>query len=292
MNSSNQVNSTGLLDETNFDEWLQRMRRILSVNFPGSRLEDNTYVCTISGEPAAEMSFEFATILWWQVKHHIRARIPRTSRECPSSLLKALHGATRPFRFLDLPPEFRTHVYSIILPSKVRLSVTFPRKSRLSAHRRKTPEERSLMSVNRQVRAETLPLYCRNAEVVLQWDKNHWCATTGSNDTATAAVVKSIHRWASAQRSDSLRLLRNLSLKRPRSGEGRLGMDMELSLKIGVDGDKLKLTAVRYPELSQSSRRILNRHAVAITGTAQSLNLKGEALVMFLTSRPGVWDSS
>ena len=66
--------------------------------------------------------------------------------------------------------------------------------------------------------------------------------------------------------------------------DGMLGISLDL-----VDS-KFELRVKEHVRLKPKSQRLLTDHAAAISKLAQSLKLQGEALIMFLTSRPDMWD--
>lgn len=99
-------------------------------------------------------------------------------------------------------------------------------------------------------------------------------------------MTKSIKVWTSNLRPDSLRSLRMVILT---PGAGPCTHNLGCSLK-QVD-DKLELVCwVKDGWLSRESISLLREHAATVTGVAHTLKLEGEALMLFLTSRPGIWD--
>lgn len=312
MDDSGRNASTGLLDETNFDEWIERMHRMLSTSFPGSRIDKRagdmvrstsgsyirlrelasrssnySYSCWFSCEPEDEdeVSAEFATILRWQVNPHMRSRILRGDGDRANSLLRALRRMACPFRFMDLPPELRIRVYRLALPSTTRSRVAFPyRPGRSRFHN--ASEKLSLLSVSNQVRAETLPLYYRRRDLILAWpEEKRMTFGRSSSMSIPTKRISDINRWAAMLRSDSLKQLRCLTVQRPRRRAHAQTFRLEL---IKVE-ERFDLRIQNDGSLGGDAQQALTEHATVISSTAQSLKLEGEALLLFFTSRSEIW---
>lgn len=154
MDNPKSLTVSGLLYEGNFDEWWKRMRAILAQHRSEAIIGPlgDPFVLDLTGDGHEEMT----TIIWWQTSPYIRHRIPEQSRTGPCILLKALHQAARPFRFSDLPPEIRTRIYTM-LPLSKHSVVTLA--NGLQDLPRDTRQQRSMMCVNSQIRAEMMPGY-------------------------------------------------------------------------------------------------------------------------------------
>lgn len=266
------LTTSGLLYEGNFDEWLPRMRAILS------QQHDATIIFyDVSGGTNRE---EVADTIWWQVSRHVRTRTPETSRKNPSRLIKALHEVARPFRLDDLSPEVRIRIYSMVFSSHNDFCVPLPMENYRVLRESPNKDGRSVLCVGRRMRAEALPLYYKDRQVCFMWHR-----AVQRHAGLGAEIAKSINGWASMLTPETLKSLRNISLH---IFGPTTHYNIRLSL-VMVGGSP----EIRYDhEMARNKKALylVREHAATVSRVTQVLKLQGEALILFLTCRPDMWD--
>lgn len=289
------LTATGLLYEGNSKEWEPRMRAILAQNgctFPALRW----------GLLGPEAAKEMATIIWCHTSPNVKARVPKIDREHPYTLIRALRRRTRPFRLMDLPPEIRLKICLYNSPPSNSKEISLLEPSILSRSFENTREgwiESPLLSINRQLRLELLPVYLKTTSFDLRFTYRHDSERTLRDAQlypkfwprpTNADQVYAMNAWVSRSKPDSLKLLRKISVQLPPLAVCNGPRDDMLDISVDfVDGD-LKLKVGKHPWLKPDSQLLLEDHASAISKLAQSLKLQGESLALFLTSRPDMWD--
>ena len=108
--------------------------------------------------------------------------------------------------------------------------------------------------------------------------------------------MKVLHEWAGSFRSVDTRYLTNVAIALPgppvqhvRGAHGashREDRDTRLCFHYSVkDG----VTVKAHECLTETSNAMLKKFAAEVSGSARAAGLKGEALILVLTSNPDIW---
>jgi hypothetical protein len=298
--------ASGLLYEgSSFTEWLKSLRPVLAHHFPGIDIADSEiqrscfyYILEL---PLNVDESDVCDSIWWHVSPHVRCRVSKHSRGTPNRLLNALRATAQPFRFLDLPAEIRLKVYGLALASSTSRKTlkVFRREEDLFNVTNDHKFESSLLSINHQIRLETLPIFHRANPFRLRFtacikrlpDLRAARSRSGLRKRPTPTErVHAINQWASNLMPDSTRLLRRIHVQLPLLAVCRKHDDDMLRFTLSPVDGKLVLKVEEHAWLASGSQQLLSDHAATISKLAQSLKLEGEALIMVLTSRPDIWD--
>lgn len=312
METKNKLDASGLLYEgSDFEKWQSALQPILVQHFPGVSWSSPYWTCLL---PPNVSGSDVSNCIRWQVSPYIRARVPEKDRKTPRELLLVLRATARPFRFMELPAEIRLRVYKLELPAKTSpqtlnllkrvfgVSVT-----RTFQYKHDPLVEPQLLSINRQIRVEALPMHYRKLGVNLVFsarvyskhtlNKLESCILRARSSQSrryrptNTERVNAIHRWALTVMPDSMRFLRRISVQLPLLAICSWGGSEDmLHLNIRVSNGKPELHVTPHTWLKPASQDLLRDHASAISNVAHTLKLEGEALILFLTSRPDIWD--
>jgi hypothetical protein len=317
MAHSTGLTTSGLLYEgSNYKLWVNTLGPILAQHFPGLSItssNDPAYPYSFLRLPPTVRSSDLCDSIWWHVSPHVRSRVSEKDRKLPRRLFTVLHRTARPFRLMDLPVEIRRRIYRLGLAettSSQTLTLLRPKPGRNPPwfeYNHAFLVEDKLLSINRQVRVETLPLHYREVSVDLIFNEREYSKNNLSilvsrlrrvqsgesqkHRPTNTDRVKAMHRWASTMRPGSMRHLRRISVQLPLlavcSPEGCEDM-LRFSLSV-IDG-KPELRVAPHPWLKPVSQELLREHLSTISNLAHTLKLQGEALIMALVSRPEIWD--
>jgi len=312
MAQSKGLTASGLLYEgSDYQMWLDTLRPILMQHFPGLSIRSSghpAHAYQVCVPPNVRRS-DVCDGIWWHVSPHVRSRVSEKERVSPTNLLSVLRHTARPFRFMDLPAEIRLKVYQLELAAKTSQHTSRLLRPVLGAfeYRGNTISEPLISSVSRQIRVEALPVYYRGVSFDLLFnDRIFTTRALNIVETRTRRAqhgmksrprptnverVCAVNKWASALKMDSIRLLRNISVQLPLLAICSHDQceDM-LRLSLRMIGGKPELKVAPHMWLKPDSQKLLRDHASAISSLAHTLKLEGEALIMFLTSRPDIWD--
>jgi hypothetical protein len=300
------LDASGLLYEgSDFAEWLESLRPVLAHHFPGIDIADaelqGSRFYYILERPLNVDNNDVCDSIWWHVSPHVRCRVSKHSRGAPTRLLNALRATAQPFRFLDLPAEIRLKVYGLALASSTSRKTlkVFGREEDLFNVTNDHKFESSLLSINHQIRIETLPIFHRanpfrlrfTARITSLPDLRAARSRSGLRGRPTPIErVHAINQWASNLMPDSTRLLRRVHVQLPLLAVCSKHDDDMLHFTLSPVDGKLVLKVEEHAWLDPGSQQLLSDHAATISKLARSLKLEGEALIMVLTSRPDIWD--
>lgn len=304
MPQSSDLTASGLLYEGNFDQWLPRMRAILAQH--GCRLQaDPSGSLKVHCGSCKATAKEVATVIWSHTSPNFSLRVPEEDRESPTALITALRDLARPFRLMDLP-------HSIWLPiclgsltpcdfKEIRL-LERPSDDGTSQQFKDTNQriiEAPLLSVNRLIRLEHLTIYHLLTPYDLVFTKRCYskrallCVQQSPERCprpTNAERISAINAWVSRSTLDSLTVLRKISFRLPLLAVCKVPREDMLNINLKIGHDWWELVVEEHPWLNSDSQLLLSDHATATSKLARSLKLQGQALIMFLTSRPNIWD--
>jgi len=165
MAQSSSLTTSGLLYEANWDEWLPRMQAALAQYRPHDKIltrRDRSGNLSVGYSGSQKLS---AIMIWCKTSPHIKLRVPDSGRKHATKLLGTLHKLAQPFRVNELPPEIRLRVYRFSLPTCDFTAIQLLEQRTDNAGSERFVETSKgivgspLLSVNRQIRLEALPLY-------------------------------------------------------------------------------------------------------------------------------------
>lgn len=316
-NNNNRLTASGLLYEgSDFNQWLDSQRSVLVVYYQQILILRYDSGHLVRGvDPDAYN--DFAAIVWWRVSPHLTSRISEKSRQKPGHLLDALESASQPFRLIDLPAEIRLRVYGFEVasrPSEVTLrllgfkQVIQPGKDRITTYEyfHNSMREPSLVSTNRQIRTEALPVYYQRTTFGLVFnerirsDEDLWSARHSlvfskkwqcrPHGPTNAEKAHAVNTWQATLMSDNVKLLRQVSVQLPPLGVcSKTGCEDMLHFSLRPRDGEFELRVEKHDWLVPKSRKMISDHTATISKLAQSTKAEGEAFVMVLTSRPDIW---
>ncbi|SMY24993.1 unnamed protein product [Zymoseptoria tritici ST99CH_1A5] len=150
------LTASGLLYEgSDFHSWaestcaLLRVRELMPAGFTFDALMAVDWATVDRRIPKQEEAME---VILGRVSPNVLQRIPVPFRFNTRELFLALQETSKPFRLMDLSPEFRNRVYQAALNDATpdqEISITKPRRSKLPP----------LLQMSRKVRVELRPLH-------------------------------------------------------------------------------------------------------------------------------------
>lgn len=300
---------SGLLYEGNFEEWFRRVKAILVCNhssskkltdleivfgpdYSRSRFRLARYTRRARLNEGNQFVDELSTIIWWQVSPSVRSRIKQQDRETPVRLMEALYATAQPFRFMDLPGEARLRVYPYVMQSRTEIVPLG-----FSDHVKRGPEP-PITRVSRRLRAETMPFFHKSQQPILYlhginirprrtFVPNRMQGLSYSG----ISVATAINDWARTLSKDRLKYLRKILVHLPYAATKNWALHGKpLAISIVTAKGTTELRVAENIFLESASQQRLTDHAASISKLAQALRLEGEAIIMFLTSQPTIWD--
>lgn len=252
-----------------YDAWYKKMRAIL---------ERKTLwlFCTpfhrrcFPLQTGREKSLEAALIICDKVKARLLLRVPSDDRLHASFLLEHLARLLRPFRFLDLSPELRLHLFDLQYPN--RMFHALDGSDHELAH---TGDEfPAVASVSRQIRAEFLHYFIPTRHLALTLP---FC----KDDKSALRMSDMVKAWAKGPAKAYIRHIRAVRL----CIYTREECDITFSKKTGL---RIKLVEPTHRE-DDAKMIELREYIQSIEAERQVLSLKGEAIVLALIRDPKVW---
>lgn len=280
------LTKTGLLYEgSDFAEWKHQIVTVLRMH----SIEDQVLShFDRSSEPLEKRRMALELTLA-RVYHPLRSRIPTALYMRLWDLVPWVKKhLVRPFRLLDLPPELRNQIFSYALRPDAEI-ILAPLKGNVNSFPPMT-------AVSRQLRNETIPLCYAQCTLRIDLTAPRRHALMGfykEKDFLATHGVKSCIRQLSTQHLKNLRQVHlSLSLNRerwphpiPRVHTLNFTFSPVQGLRTrGMLGD----THIR---LSMTSKKKLDDHIRKTEEMRRLLGLRGEALVLALTSDESLWKS-
>ena len=139
-----------MLYEGNYDDWIDKATTML--------LLEGYWTLSLDGNTTDKSKADALRLVRRYVRPQLLDRIADEEKGSVDRLLAGLRKLANPFRFLDLPAELRTDVYSCILGYEAMLRIPSG-KSERGDRSAGSASQPSLTMVSRQLRNETLPLY-------------------------------------------------------------------------------------------------------------------------------------
>lgn len=305
MNKPGILTRYALLYEGNLEEWAERMDDLLALHDLQGK---NSFILTdaIAREQRLEIEDDteaehILAVLRWQTSPDLISRIPAEKFTNLNDFFEALRKCAQPFDFMGLPPELRHNIIRLSVQDRIERSVEIvwvenkdplllPRPAAVN-------HEFSTQVLKLFLEKTTFMLYHRRLRTARNLDMRVSTFEAYGFHFGSAQIMGCVHKWACALRPEIRRLLRHIAIKLPadaarasikaRRSSGtwaNAAVSLHYSPKRGVWMEANEC-------LSSKSTSLLQKHLSAINKTAETLGLEGEALIMALTSNPGVCDA-
>ena len=219
-------------------------------------------------QPMAHPKLDDATsinILCAHISPALSARIPDSAKESLDEFWKFLPDLARPFRFLDLAVALRKriygfHFYSLMKPhTRVRIRQPLPQ----------------LLSVNKEIRQETRPIWFGSTMFVLDFSVH-------SGSSVSAFIRGRIQRWLDDQVRDDARHLSDVAIYMV-LGE----VDCQITCTFSDDeGLGVSFQGV----MTKGSFKQMEGMAEIESSNSKRLRLRGEAIGLILLGHAEFWD--
>lgn len=291
-----------LLYEGNFDEWVRNTDTLLSIHGLQGRHERALGDAVVYEKRLVSvddsLGEQVLQLLRWQISPSLAKRLPADSLRNVSDLFDSLRAHARPFDLLGLPLELQhtmidlgAHSQSNNKSSVVQLGLNPPRPLQL-------PE---LAYVNHEFRVQTMKRFLKDHTFILQHASRSSSRVAsrvsahGFDLDPPVVVGGHVQAWATALGTQGIRLKRHVETlwpPSPRQMQTMASNSRILGLRLRLHYLPSRcLWTDENKALSAASAKRVEDHLEVISKTATGLGLQGEALIMALTSNPGVWDN-
>lgn len=163
---------------------------------------------------------------------------------------------------------------------------------------KKRGPEPPITRVNRRLRAETMPFFHKSQQPILYLDgitirlrRTFVPNRMQGLSCFGISFATVINDWARTLSKDRLKYLRNILVHLPYAAtkNGAVhGKPLAISIVTAEGTTELRVAENIF--LASAFQQRLTDHAASISKLAQALRLEGEAIIMFLTSQPTIWD--
>lgn len=272
----NELIDSGLLFEGSaYGPWLEKMELVLKHKF---RLDDSDLYDLDNCGLRAKVRQEVVDAICTYASSYVLSRVPDCAKKRPGLLLQSLRGQAKPFRFMKLPDHIKIMVCKILLPPEVMI-YRFMNSQGVS---RPFPP---ILHVSQQLRKTFLPVFNEKTLFGMSCSMSRAKSDEERRQIATD-VAQKFHVWAYQKlQQPGLRWVRKVRLT------GSLQVTFELSEKKGGSNSasQLEITYQAHTRLTAESQRLLKEHVAATEKYRKASKMKGEALILLLTSNPGLW---
>lgn len=192
------------------------------------------------------------------------------------ALLRALQDCSKPFPFLDLPPEVRNRIYEYLLPAGKEITVYGKSIDRRAKQPSSPRSSWVIVGVCRLIRKEGIGLFYSRYHFILR-------GPVGIPDGGSVALIA--NRWAGMMPSDQIRNLTKVTLQlllKWRSIRTTTNITFMLS-----QASELRIEC--KTSLTQESRKRLAAHTKKVETTRRLLNFQGEAIILALKMDGNLW---
>ncbi|KAK3613299.1 hypothetical protein LTR22_028209, partial [Elasticomyces elasticus] len=277
MGTSGKLTRSGLLYEGNFTEWRDRIANLLDIH----GVDIDAIPCPVyrdwTGLAKRQHTVELITT---QISPALLSRIPATNLRCPKRLLSSVQDMAKPFRFDDLPPELRSRVFGFHfeIPTISSIRDCSWMTYRVNSH--KLPDHWSnhtvpdLLLVSRLTNTEALPIFYKTSWIAFD------APTRDDYGEEELGGPGQVRRWAEKKVAGNVKFLRVLGLGRLYGGRSSLSIELE---------DRVGLVIYYCHDFPVDKKQAWDKHVANVNLDRKALGLKGEALVLCLTSRPELW---
>ena len=262
----------GILYDGGFDSWNERLTALLSRHY----LDQYIYIQNDAAKLSAHAKAEAAAALCMAttlIDSRVLQRVPANAKASLPDLMDWLRMRTRPFRFLDLPPELRNKIYGEVIPCNTPVIVRVRLVKQVPSSREPTVPLRltrlAITQVARQIRKESSPLFYSRSIFEI-FGQGWYPAPYGK-------------AWLRAVPADQIRNLRTVKVEVLMARYGVSKMTIRHS-----QHDGLRIDAER--KLDSKSQRKLEEYVGKIEKIRKLSNLKGETIAMALALDEGFWE--
>ncbi|KAK5732922.1 hypothetical protein LTS12_027045 [Elasticomyces elasticus] len=277
MGTSGKLTRSGLLYEGNFTEWRDRIANLLDIH----GVDSDAIPCPVyrdwNGLAKRQDTVE---LIATQVSPALLSRIPTTNLQCPTRLLSSVQDMAKPFRLNDLPPELRSRVFGFYFEVPTISSIRDGSWMTYKINSHEVPDHWSnhtvsdLLLVSRLMTTEALPIFYKSSWIAFDAPNKH---DYGKEELRGPGQVR---RWAERKLVGNITFLRVVGLGQLYGGKLSLSIELE---------DRVGLVTTYCGDFPIDKQQAWDRHIANVELDRKALGLKGEALVLCLTSRPELW---
>lgn len=277
------------LNSNNFLTWNARIEKILNnLDFPGSHRVVPPLRYSRYGE-WMQCSVQAADMIKALVTERLLAQVDRRAQRHHFKLLDKLQALVFTFRFLDMPPELRNRVYEHSFAGRAIVFLAFS-KSRTYTQADRAPRFPAVTAVSRQVRKESLSLCYSYHRFMLNLaiDKD----TMDLQQKKAVNLGAHARSWARCLSAPDIKHIRSLTVSLIVRGrrDKVVYLDLKLDPLHGLHyGLYWETTDAKDERLTIASAAVLADYIGEVEETRKMLDLKGEALVMAMTGKDGIW---
>ncbi|KAK4922200.1 hypothetical protein LTR49_010421 [Elasticomyces elasticus] len=252
---------SGMLYEGNWVEWEDRMFNHMEMTKAGSGKEFRVPANDPLGLERMGLRDPMANSICKQVSPAILDRVPPKDRGHLERLLHNLKALARPFRLNDLPPELRARIFQFHFGQAARYNIC------AGSIKDKTKQPLSnLLLVSRATKTESLPLFLGSAEICSR------DPLLSYHRRGNSVVEVAIRSWIRTSIKEKAKYLRCMTVK-TYWGDIVVRLNMNTGLELGP-----------MPPLFSGERIAWTDHVKKIELIRQALGLRGEAVVLVLTT--------
>ncbi|KAK5723151.1 hypothetical protein LTR17_013946 [Elasticomyces elasticus] len=277
MGSSGKLTRSGLLYEGNYTEWRDRISDLLEIR--GVNVEEVS--CPSyhdwSGLAKRQRNIDLITD---HISPALLSRISATDLTCPKRLLSSVQNMAKPFRLDDLPPELRSRIFGFHFGNAIIGIIKDGAWMTYKINNHEVPDHWSsrtvpdLLLVSRLMNTEALPIFY----------KTNWVAFDApSRDDPEEEELRGpgqVRRWAERKLAGNIKFLRVLGPGKLYGGRSALSVELH---------DRVGLFTTYCDYFPIDKQQAWDRHVPNVEMDRGALGLKGEALVLCLTSRTELW---
>lgn len=270
-----ELTNSGLLYEGIFDEWTKKLDYVLDLHYGYTtkvlkyNLDNVTTPLGATPYRVAKSLETLATVIRTYVHPRLLARVPKKDRSNGQSLFWKLRSRAQPFRFTSLPADVRYMVYELVHKEDRKIS---PRAWG------------PIVMVSPDMRAEALPFYIRTN--VFECDAT--LSEMGAEENNVVHYARGLAEGLLRGQAKHLRYFHLELNSEVLNGEDEWEWENDQTeLRFTFSNNKgLEVTCFG---LDSASEALVQEHVANVEASRTALGLQGEAIILALISKPGLW---